>query len=313
VRFFVHHWGPPEHNRVFGVIKKAMALRADNTDFTFDAASADATFLCIDGYFGPPEALRWRAEARERKLGPTYAYCNSDAPLSVFPGLYPSLSRRAAVPSYAVGSCYIEEIRADRPAPLPTHAQRQHLWSFLGRTETHPIRAQLARAAEHWAHGYFRASKSGDSLGFEAYNDALRQTRFALCPRGFGPASIRIFEAMQAGCVPVIISDQWCAPVGIEWDQCSLRLKESQIDQLPAMLERYADQSDQLGAAARRAWELHFSPNGILGSLHQALTGLKITPRSTLLSLSLNGLERYHWRASATTLINHFRHRGQTG
>lgn len=307
MNFFVHPWGPPEHNRVFGVIRDAMARSATECGFTLAPEAADPTLLCIDGYFGPPEALRWRAMARQRKLGPTFAYCNSDAPLSVFPGLYPSLDTRAAVASFSVGSCYIEEIRADGALQLPPHSQRQHLWSFLGRVETHPVRQQLELAAARWQNGFFRAAKPGDSLGFDAYSAALRETRFALCPRGFGPSSIRIYEAMQAGCVPVIISDQWCAPVGVDWDQCSLRLKEAQIDQLPALLERWRDHSARMGAAAREAWEGHFSPGGALRSIHAALSGLKVTPQSTLWSLSLNGLRRYHWRASATTFINHFR------
>ncbi|MGZ5546021.1 MAG: exostosin domain-containing protein, partial [Limisphaerales bacterium] len=44
------------------------------------------------------------------------------------------------------------------------------------------------------------------------YLDVSMKSRFMLCPRGQGTASIRLFDAMQMGVAPVIISDKWIRP-----------------------------------------------------------------------------------------------------
>lgn len=41
-------------------------------------------------------------------------------------------------------------------------------------------------------------------LGREAYFEALFDSRFVLCPRGFGLATFRFYEALLAGAVPVV-------------------------------------------------------------------------------------------------------------
>ncbi|MEO5738241.1 MAG: hypothetical protein ABIQ82_12360 [Variovorax sp.] len=51
----------------------------------------------------------------------------------------------------------------------------------------------------------------------------------------------------------MIISDDWVAPPFIPWDTFSIRVKESQLDDLPRML---ADKPyEELGRRAREAWE----------------------------------------------------------
>jgi hypothetical protein len=39
------------------------------------------------------------------------------------------------------------------------------------------------------------------------YKRVLESTKFALCPPGTGPSSLRLFEAMSVGCIPIIFND----------------------------------------------------------------------------------------------------------
>ena len=49
-----------------------------------------------------------------------------------------------------------------------------------------------------------------------------------ICPRGWGSSSIRLFEVMEMGRVPVIISDAWVneAP---KWADFSVRVSEADV------------------------------------------------------------------------------------
>ena len=41
----------------------------------------------------------------------------------------------------------------------------------------------------------------------EEYKDVLARSRFSLCPRGHGASTIRFWESLQAGAIPVLIAD----------------------------------------------------------------------------------------------------------
>ena len=92
----------------------------------------------------------------------------------------------------------------------------------------------------------------------------LRTTKFILCPRGYGVGSARLFETMKAGRVPVIISDKYVLPSDVDWQACSLRVKQSEIDSIPGLIENNIDRWHLMASAARAEWESNFSDAGIL-------------------------------------------------
>jgi hypothetical protein len=47
-----------------------------------------------------------------------------------------------------------------------------------------------------------------------------------------------VYETLLAGRVPVIVSDAWAAPTGIDWQRCSIRVREAEVSRIPALLER---------------------------------------------------------------------------
>lgn len=78
--------------------------------------------------------------------------------------------------------------------------------------------------------------------------------------RGVATSSLRPFEAMKAGRVPVIISDQYALPIGPDWGHFAVFVDEENIDGLPALLTQYESNWETMGILARRSWEEWFSP-----------------------------------------------------
>jgi len=50
------------------------------------------------------------------------------------------------------------------------------------------------------------------------YWSLMARSKFVLCPRGVGRGSYRVFETLCAGRVPVIVSDDWQLPDGVDWE-----------------------------------------------------------------------------------------------
>lgn len=95
------------------------------------------------------------------------------------------------------------------------------------------------------------------------YAEEIINSKFVLCPRGICPASIRLFETMRMGRVPIILSDEWVAPEGLAWQDFSIRLSETRIHELPEIIKAYEPDSFKMGNLAREAWENWFSPDVI--------------------------------------------------
>lgn len=75
--------------------------------------------------------------------------------------------------------------------------------SFVGRV-THPVRQELINTFRSREGFYF--TEKHHSL--EEYCRVMARSVFALCPRGYGPTSFRICEALQYGAIPIYISDE---------------------------------------------------------------------------------------------------------
>jgi len=103
------------------------------------------------------------------------------------------------------------------------------------------------------------------------YIRLLRAGKFALCPAGWGAASMRIFESMALGVAPVIIADEFVEPAGPDWSAFSIRVREADVDMLEPILERFADRHEEMGALAHRAWLEHFHPSRLTAYLADAL------------------------------------------
>jgi hypothetical protein len=72
----------------------------------------------------------------------------------------------------------------------------------------------------------------------EFYKNLLETSVFTLCPSGSGPNSIRIYEAMSYGSIPIILSDKLVLPdLNIDYNEFCIIWEESKINELYSFLK----------------------------------------------------------------------------
>lgn len=218
----------------------------------------------------------------------TLIITESDQPIEIWPGLYTSGLRRH-IDKPTIHGWYYPYFRVRFPNPtLVTYketqpAEKKFLASFVG-YPSHIFRDKLAK---YWAkapdmhisvsrvyHHFAEDDKAAAEKAQKDYLDTIRASRFSLCPRGRGPSSIRLFESMQLGVAPVIISDNWLPPSFIDWESCSLIVKENDIKDLRKILEERLDESEELGKNAQHIFKEYFTPENIGKSMNLALNNL---------------------------------------
>ena len=171
--------------------------------------------------------------------------------------------------------------------------QRRWLYSFQGvyRPELYltPVRQWIlalpprsdalieSRREWHFEQAVYREQVHGQSsdlarhaeLSQEAssYATALKQSLFALCPSGSGPNSIRLWEALGYGAIPVILADTLALPGDANlWRQAALMVPETPeaVSALPARLEALRADPGRLAAmqaAGQQLWQRYGLPD----------------------------------------------------
>ena len=146
--------------------------------------------------------------------------------------------------------------------------EKQYLASFIGRG-SHQIRHKLfnqkfnrkdihVQDSSHFS-AWSKHSDKDKRVDYEQYLNILTKSKFAICPRGSGSSSIRLFEAMSLGVCPVIISDEWKPPAGPDWSEFSLFIKEREIDNLERVLAAFENKYYEMGKKAAAAFRTYFS------------------------------------------------------
>jgi hypothetical protein len=194
-------------------------------------------------------------------------YDERDRPWCRYPGIYVSMPRSGFVPLWQVpGSYWNVEPIPDKLGSALVTAEPDLLFSFVG-TRTHRCREAIfalraPRAYIEAVEGFMfwdQASVDYDSRR-RTFAEITARSKFVLCPRGHGTASIRLFEVMSAGRVPVIISDEWVPPAGPTWEEFSLRWPESRVADLPRALGDIEHAAALMGSKAYAAFQTWFTP-----------------------------------------------------
>ena len=137
--------------------------------------------------------------------------------------------------------------------------EQKDIWfSFVG-FNTHPTRKKLftmqtpksaiikERKAWHFQRDVFDAkamSKTQQAREKNEYQQLLARSRFSLCPRGTGASTIRPWESLQAGAIPVLISDDMQLPEGFDWSSCMIRIREKDIGSTVSILQSIDSQEE---------------------------------------------------------------------
>lgn len=203
----------------------------------------------------------------------SFGLSEADEPVPLLRGVYTSAHTRLPFQSrYRSGSYtlyhsdfrnpYIEAYEGwayDRP--------KEYDFSFTGR-DSHPARAEIlwrftgypgAFVKDTSSFNLFTHRKAGKAESQEFFVKVLEKSKFAVCPRGSGAASIRLFEAMQIGVAPVIIADDWVFPRGPDWRACAIILKEREVAHLANVIRENEPRYVEMGRAAAKAYQQFFS------------------------------------------------------
>ncbi len=186
------------------------------------------------------------------------------------PGVYTALEKSWYLPNRSRPGFYLS-CSLNPLVQFEPEGERDLLYSFMGDVTTHPVRMVLA-GLNHPRGNFVDTSKESQAVmwrGSDAeravfwnrYVDVAKRSKFILCPRGLAPSSIRLFEAMCMGRVPVILSDEWVAPAGPEWSAFSIQIPEQEARNIPGILEEKEAAAGVMGLRARAEWEAYFAPD----------------------------------------------------
>jgi hypothetical protein len=211
-------------------------------------------------------------EMRESSLTRTkpnncFIFTTHDHVIPFFPGVYASVSSTSIDSSRQAAGFFLEtefnpDLTPDRTISTDILA------SYVGRNNHKPYREALTRIRHPDFFVRDTFSGVGDPLlkfGFSCespaslFRESVERSLFVLCPRGYGVSSIRLFETMMMGRVPVIISDLWMPPTGIDWTRISVRIKEANVESLPRILSDAKGAAVEMGAEARLVWQRNFA------------------------------------------------------
>jgi hypothetical protein len=186
------------------------------------------------------------------------------------PGIYTAVEKRWYSPRRTRPGFYLKCL-INPLIKFEPDAERDLLYSFMGDVHTAPVRKALARldhprgvfvdTSRQNQDVMFRASEGERKAFWMRYVETARRSKYVLCPRGLAPSSIRLFETMCLGRVPVILADEWVPPEGPRWKTFSIQVPECNARDVPRILEERESAALKMGLLAHEEWEKYFSPD----------------------------------------------------
>jgi hypothetical protein len=199
----------------------------------------------------------------------TFLFCANPFVIPLLPGVYAGVEKRWSSSRTRPGF-YLGRTRNEFTTFSPSADDLPYLFSFMGSIRNAPIRGKLATLSH--PRSFFQNTTSDfdrvlhgrmdkrERLDYDRrYAELTKASKFVLCPRGLSASSIRLFETMRIGRVPVILSDDWIPPVGPLWEKFSIRVAEREFDRIPQLLEQRESEAVAMGELARKEWEQWFS------------------------------------------------------
>jgi hypothetical protein len=90
---------------------------------------------------------------------------------------------------------------------------RKYRMSFIGDFASDRTRHLLSKLKsseniiEHTGRWHFYLNEEQQNINKKRYKEVLENSQISLCPRGTGPSTLRFFESISVGSVPVIFND----------------------------------------------------------------------------------------------------------
>lgn len=199
----------------------------------------------------------------------TFLFCANPFVIPFLPGVYTGVEKRWSSARVRSGF-YLGRTRNEFTTFSPPAHDLPYLFSFMGSIRNAPVRDRLATLAHPRSFFKNTSDEFDKILGGQMnrrerldydrrYAELAKASKFVLCPRGLSVSSIRLFETMRMGRVPVILSDDWVPPLGPLWQSFSIRIGESEVARIPHVLEERESEAVTMGNLARKEWEEWFS------------------------------------------------------
>lgn len=231
-----------------------------------------------------------------------FMYNEVDKPYCALPGLYCSMPSRFFHDQRQVAFPYLMTPNRFVPYIHQWQVEKRWLFSFVG-SASHRIRKDVIALSEVTAGGvkdtsefnvWDSSERERTSQGMD-FAEALAGSHFVLCPRGIGTSSYRVFEAMQAQRVPVVISNHWVEPPHVDWDFL-VRVDEKDVHKIPSLLRSMVHEADDRAKAAREAWQLAYAPDVMFDTAAESI--------GYLLEAQRLRQQSTHWQGIRKLLIN---------
>ena len=154
-------------------------------------------------------------------------------------------------------------------------------FSFVGGS-THPVRERMINNVKLYDkdincmlelyEGYFKSNDHNIEERKKSFKEIIEDTKFSLCPRGYGLQSIRFFESLSLNTVPVYIGNKetkfpldWL----IDWDSITYRFDSDKIDTplfytfldnlMNLSIEEINEKREKISKANRRLFEYKYN------------------------------------------------------
>ncbi len=211
-----------------------------------------------------------------------YVVDERDLPWCGLPGLYTSMPRASFRTEVQEPWCYhaVQPPQGRLNGDAPTMADADLLFSFMG-SPSHACRRPLQvlkhpRSIVENVDGFvfFQPGSVDFAARRQRFAETLLRSKFVLCPRGQGASSIRFYETLAAGRVPVVIADQWVRPFSLPYEDFCVFWPEGSTEGLIEELERRESEAAAMGALASKIYHEHFAEDVMFHSFGEALSRL---------------------------------------
>lgn len=117
----------------------------------------------------------------------------------------------------------------------------------------------------------------------KCYKRMMRRSTFCLCPRGWSPWTLRAYQAMMVGCIPVVMADEIEFPYEnrLDWKKLSVKIAEKDVNKTLEILrgipeDVIEDKRREIDKVWRMvAWQKPSKPGDAFHSVMEELEGKK--------------------------------------
>ena len=77
------------------------------------------------------------------------------------------------------------------------------------------------------------------------YVDLITRSRYTLCPSGTGPSSIRFWESLGSGSIPILLSDNLDLPKHKLWEKTIVRISEKDVEKISSIISEISSEEEE--------------------------------------------------------------------